>query len=184
MAIKENEKPRLNAAQFTAVTKFSNERLELLDGEIVALGAPSELHQTIAGRLFSSLDGHTIKNNGKCKVLISPFEVVLDDDNVVQPDLLVVCDRSKLDGKRANGAPDLVIEILSESSRKRDLVDKYVLYANSGVREYWIIDPSEERTIVYLFGETIRIGFYPFDKPIPVGIWDGALEITIAELLG
>ena len=120
---------------------------------------------------------------GECKALISPFEVVLDDSNIVEPDVFVICDRSKLDGKRAHGAPDLVVEVVS-SNRSDDFVRKLQLYKNSGVREYWIIDPFEERTIVYLFGETVNIGFFDFDQPIPVGIWENKLEINIAELLG
>ena len=177
-----NEKKKYTAEDFYKLVPETNERIELLDGEIVAQAAPSEIHQTITGRVFSRLDGHIMNNKGECKALISPFEVVLDDSNIVEPDVFVICDRSKLDGKRAHGAPDLVVEVVS-SNRSDDFVRKLQMYKNSGVREYWIIDPSEECTIVYLFGETVNIGFYDFDQPIPVGIWDNKLEINIAELL-
>lgn len=176
------EKKKYTAEDFYKLVPETNERIELLDGDIVAQAAPSEIHQTITGRVFSRLDGHIMNNKGECKALISPFEVVLDDSNIVEPDVFVICDRSKLDGKRAHGAPDLVVEVVS-SNRSDDFVRKLQLYKNSGVREYWIIDPSEERTIVYLFGETVNISFFDFDQPIPVGIWENKLEINIAGLL-
>lgn len=184
MAIKENDKPQFTAEQYFAVSApADNDHTELIDGRIVMYGALDERHHDIAAEIFSELRSFVRKNNGNCKPFIAPFDVVLDDKNVVQPDLFVLCDRSKSDGKRINGAPDLVIEITSSNSMN-DYKRKLTLYREHGVREYRIVDPDEERVIVYHFGTPVFVDFYDFDKPVPVGIWDGALEINIAELLG
>lgn len=184
MAIKENDKPRYTAEQFYAIIPEENTQAELINGEIIMLAGASTRHQQIVGEVHYALLSHIKRNKGGCSVFMSPYDVELDDRNVYQPDILVICDPSKIGDKRACGAPDLVIEVLSESNMKRDLTVKHAVYFSSGVREYWIVDPFKERTIVYRFDDPVDISFYPFDKPVPVGIWDGALEITIAELLG
>ncbi len=200
MAITENEKPRYTAEEYYKMIPETNRKVELINGEIVSdypldelikgdvvttiLAGPTTKHQDIVGGMFYSLYSFIKANKVSCTAYTAPLDVELDDRNVYQPDVFIVCDRDKITDKRIIGAPDLVVEVLSPSSKKHDIVDKYTKYANSGVREYWIIDPSEERTIVYLFGETVNIGFYDFDQPIPVGIWDNKLEINIAELLG
>jgi len=123
-----------------------DKRYEVIDGVIYLMSpAPTEAHQDIGGEIFRQLANFLF---GKpCKVFISPFDVCLnaagdDDVTVVQPDILVVCDRTKLDGKRCNGAPDFVIEILSPSSAARDTMLKFHKYMHAGVREYWIVDPK------------------------------------------
>ena len=114
--------------------------------------------------------------------MISPFDVLLDDNNVVQPDVMVICDRDKMDGKRCNGAPDFVVEITS-SNYAHDYIDKLALYRKSGVREYWIVDPQYERIMVYFFDTSDFPNIYTFDTPVPVGIYDGKLSICIKDLL-
>lgn len=174
---------KYTAEEFFKLTPESNsERYELINGEIFALAAPSEIHQTLSLRIASILDTFILSNKGKCKAMISPFDVLLDNDNVVQPDVMVVCDRDKMDGKRCNGAPDFVVEITS-SNYAHDYIDKLALYRKSGVREYWIVDPQYERIMVYFFDTSDFPNIYTFDTPVPVGIYDGKLTICIKDLL-
>lgn len=127
--------------------KFS-ERVELLWGKITKMTpAPSTRHQQVLGELFVRIKNKPGKN--PCQVFMAPFDVRLPLDekngeevkNVVQPDIAVICDRSKIDEKGCFGAPDLVIEIISPSSSKRDLKEKLNLYEQAGIPEYWVVDP-------------------------------------------
>ena len=118
-------------------------RSELIGGIAYVMSpAPSQAHQTIVGRLFRKISDFL--DNNPCQIFMAPFDVRLNaessDDTVVQPDLLVICDNSKLDGKACVGAPDMVIEVLSQNTARRDRLDKFRLYEKSGVREYWIVD--------------------------------------------
>ena len=140
---------KYTAEEFFKLTPENEyERYELINGEIFAQSAPSAIHQTLVMRISSKIDSIILSNKGKCKVLISPFDVVLDDENVVQPDVLVICKDDKLDNKRCSGAPDLIIEITS-SNYGRDYIDKLDIYRKSGVREYWIVDPDKRIVTVY-----------------------------------
>ena len=175
------EKRIYTAEEYFAEMPGTNERIELIEGEIVYQGAPSVLHQTLVLETAVALRSHIKSKNGRCKVFPAPLDVKLDDHNVIQPDVFVVCDEKKLDGKRCNGAPDLAIEIVSGTGRN-DYAKKLALYHDFGVREYWIIDPGYEKTLVYFWDETEFPEIYPFDKPIPVRIWGGGFSITISEL--
>jgi len=125
------------------------ERWELIDGVSYLMSpAPLRTHQGISRELTRQLANFLI---GKpCKVYAAPFDVRLNadtyDDTVVQPDLLIVCDSSKLDDKGCTGAPDMVIEILSPSTGRHDKLVKFQTYQKAGVREYWIVDP-DTRTV-------------------------------------
>ena len=130
-----------------------SERWELIGGVPYAMSpAPSSRHQTIIGALYLQL-GNFLKGKS-CKVFLSPFDVRLnfdtDDDTVVQPDLLVVCNQAKIDDKGCNGAPDMVIEILSPSSARHDKSVKFRLYQQFGVPEYWIVDPETKTVQVHV----------------------------------
>lgn len=175
---------RYTAEEFFALhpEESNSERYELMNGEIIALAAPTLEHQDIVGGLYTELRSFIKSGGGKCKPFISPTDVVLDYFNVVQPDVFVVCNPDKLDGKRCNGAPDFVIEVAS-SNRSTDFTRKLTLYAESGVREYWIVDPSYERVLVYFFEKSNSPYIYTFDKQIPVGIYNNNLKINISELL-
>lgn len=128
------------------------ERLELIKGRLFKMSpAPLRYHQELSGALFGEFRNYL---KGKpCKVFHAPFDVRLpksqeqqkDGDiyTVVQPDIVVVCDRSKLDRRGCLGAPDLIVEILSPATAAKDLKDKFQLYEESGVREYWIVYPGE-----------------------------------------
>jgi len=153
-------------------------RYELIDG-VIHLMAPgaSESHQDASGELFLQL-GMFLRDK-KCKLYHPPFDVCLNaegdgDTTVVQPDLFVVCDLSKLDGKRCNGAPDLVIEILSPSSAGRDNLLKYNIYMNAGVREYWIVDPNDKIVRICLLKDK-KYETTDFINPdiLPVNVLEG-----------
>lgn len=144
------------------------ERVELIKGKILKMSpAPSRKHQEIAGSLYLAM-GILFKNK-PCKVYIAPFDVRLpryspknqEVFTVVQPDLCVVCDESKLDDKGCIGAPDLIVEILSPGNSKREMKDKFELYQESGVREYWIVDPNQESVLIYILKNGEYIGLKP-----------------------
>ncbi len=159
-------------------------RAELIDGIFYDMAAPSLAHQGAAAELYSRLRDYIVSQNGSCYPLMSPFDVQLDCDDrtMVQPDVAVVCDRSKLKNRCVFGAPDLVIEILSDSSIKRDCVLKLSKYMKAGVREYWIVDLESRRVLVYESGREVSLSVYGTDSRIPVGIFDGNCEIDFAEI--
>ena len=172
---------RYTAEEYFKLTADREDRTELIDGEIVALAQPGIVHQQISARLHAAVDHHIRKNNGKCTVLLA-VEVKLLDDTVVVPDVLVMCDPSKMDDKRCYGAPDWAVEILSSNS-KNDLIRKLMLYKQNGVREYWIINPEMRITLVYFFEKNDFPNIYTFDTPIPVEIYNRELAIRIADLV-
>ncbi|HET6993796.1 MAG TPA: Uma2 family endonuclease [Chitinophagaceae bacterium] len=136
------------------------ERLELFRGKIFKLSAPNTRHQVIAGDIFVAVKNFLGKQ--KCQAFIAPFDVRLPVKNqkkdsevttVVQPDLCVVCDDSKIDAKGCCGAPDLVVEILSPGNTKKEVKLKHELYQEAGVKEYWIIYPVEQNVVVFILNE-------------------------------
>jgi Uma2 family endonuclease len=136
------------------------ERLELFRGRIFKLGAPNTKHQDVAGNLF--VLAKTFLAKQKCRVFIAPFDVRLPVKNrkkdneittVVQPDICIVCDESKIDTRGCCGAPDLGVEILSPGNSHKEVKLKFELYEEAGVKEYWIIYPEEESLAVFLLNE-------------------------------
>jgi Uma2 family endonuclease len=135
------------------------ERWELIDGHAWAMSpAPRRRHQELSAKLFREI---SVFVKGKpCKVYAAPFDVLLpekdeaddDVDTVVQPDIVVFCDRSKLTERGARGAPDLAIEILSPSTSRKDQREKFDRYERAGVREYWIVDPAAWSIWLYHLG--------------------------------
>ena len=160
------------------------ERAELIDGRIYSMAPPTRIHQKILMELCFILNNYVKVQQGSCEVYPAPFAVFIgkDDKNYVEPDISVICDKSKLTDKGCHGAPDFIIEIVSPSSRKMDYTTKNALYSDFGVREYWIVDPVKERTTVYRYEEDAAPMIVPFSVPITVGIYQD-LVITIAELL-
>ena len=124
------------------------ERLEVIKGKIFRLDTPDVSHQKISGNLYGEMY-HYFKGKS-CKLFAAPFDVVLKnkkgiEDSVVQPDICVVCDPKKLENdKRCLGAPDLIIEILSPGNTKKEMRDKYELYEEAGVYEYWVVRPIDK----------------------------------------
>jgi len=133
------------------------ERVELFKGFIARMSAPNRKHQEVSVTLTLALGGFFA--GYPCKMYTAPFDVRLPKANskgdkkvntVVQPDICVVCDRSKLDERGCIGAPDLVVEILSPSNSKKEMDSKYDLYEEAGVKEYWIVDPRAETVLIYV----------------------------------
>ena len=118
-----------------------------------------------------------------CRVFSAPFDVKLSDSPlvIVQPDIMVICDKSKLDGKRCNGAPDFIIEIVSPGNPADDYIRKLYYYKNYGVREYWIVDPRRKTINVNYFEGNIVSVQYPFDSMIKVHIFD-ELYINFSDI--
>ena len=158
------------------------ERAELIDGQIYMLATPSTRHQRLSRFLFKKIDSYIESKKGKCEVFYAPFGVFLKNEkwgeDFVEPDLMVICDPNKVDEKGCHGAPDWVIEIVSPSSKMRDYLQKANLYMNNGVREYWIVDPMREATVVYKQEEEGVSTICKFGEPIKVGIYED-FEITI-----
>jgi Uma2 family endonuclease len=144
-----------------------SERVELLRGKIRRMAAPSVKHQRISIH-FSRLLANALWQTS-CQVFAAPFDVRLsrmrndkEVKTVVQPDLCVICDLSKLDDRGCNGAPDLIIEILSPGNSRTEMKDKFELYQEAGVLEYWIVSPIEKAVQVFQLNEQGRfIGLPP-----------------------
>ena len=128
-----------------------DERYELLHGALVMAPAPREIHQSILGRLHIDM-GVFLDEHNLGYIYFSPFDVVLSDENVVQPDLLFISNERAhiITPENIQGAPDLVVEILSPATAERDRSVKFELYAQHGVHEYWIVDPDARTITVFL----------------------------------
>lgn len=161
------------------------ERAELINGKFYAMSPPSRIHQKLSTKLCSVLDSYITSRKGECEVYHAPFAVNLDaeDKNWVEPDISVICDKNKLTDSGCLGAPDLIIEVVSPSSRKMDYVLKNALYDQAGVKEYWVVDPSKSFTIVYYYqAEDFSPTIIPFDHQLNCGIFED-LKIRISDLL-
>lgn len=148
------------------LTWDEGEHIEIINGEAFMIATPSSRHQEISGELFRQLANFL--EGKRCKVYPAPFGVRLfeqdgdspeDVDTMVEPDISVVCDRSKIDKHGCKGAPDLIIEILSPSTRRHDRLVKLNLYQRAGVREYWIADP-ENRTVRVMLPDAHHVFSY------------------------
>jgi len=171
--------PSLNSQQ-PAITLEEYEtfpediRAEVFDGQIQYMAGPSRIHQEISRELLYLLTDYIKRKGGSCKTYSAPFDVKLNDNplTIVQPDLMIICDKDKLDGKRCNGAPDFIIEIVSSGNAADDYVKKLYYYKNYNVREYWIVDPDRRTvTINYFEGDSVTVQ-YPFGATIKVNIYD------------
>ena len=162
------------------------QRCEIIDGVIYDMSSPTLHHQWVLTQLGHEFSNFIDANNGDCRAFVAPLDVTPDPADIytiVQPDVMVICDRSLLEGKYCEGAPDLVVEILSPSTRRKDTTVKLAKYAAAGVREYWIVDIDAERVIVYDFAHEDNIGIYGFDTDVPVGIWDGKCHINFRRMM-
>lgn len=162
-------------------------RVEVFDGVVYDMTSPSQIHQSISMQLSTIINNYILRKKGPCSIFSAPFDVKLSDTPLimVQPDIMVVCDKDKLDEKRCNGAPDFIIEIVSPNNPSDDYIRKLYYYKNYGVREYWIVDPRRKIiTVNYFEGNIISVQ-YPFDSTIKVNIYDDLLInfSDIADLL-
>jgi Uma2 family endonuclease len=168
-------------------------RRELIDGIVYLFGAPLRHHAKASASLFYRFYNFIFRRKGKCEVYHAPFDVrfpkngeTADDKiyTVVQPDICVICDPKKLDNKGCIGAPDLIVEIQSPSTAKKDLYEKFNLYEKHGVKEYWVVFPNDKAITVFLLqpnGEYDKGTTYDFGAKVPVTIFKG-LEIGLNEL--
>ena len=173
-----------------------NLRRELVDGFVKLMSGPNMIHSKITAAIFGRIWSFIKKRKGKCEILHAPIDVRLPKnretaDNkiytVVQPDIVVVCDPSKIDKKGIIGAPDLVVEVQSPSTARYVMRTKFDLYEEAGVKEYWVVYPNAGLTVFLLqengkydAGTTYDIVFMP-DAKVPVHTIEG-LEIGLKEL--
>jgi len=152
----------------------AGERIEVFDGIAYNMASPSQIHQSISMQLSTIINNYILRRKGACSIFSAPFDVLLSDRPllIVQPDIMVICDKSKLDGKRCNGAPDFIIEIVSPGNPADDYIRKLYYYQKAGVREYWIVDPRRRMVTVNCFQENLLNIQYSFDSAVRVGIFD------------
>jgi len=175
------------------LTWFDDKRRELFEGFIKMMPpAPSRIHQEISIRLSVELQNYLKKKN--CKIYYAPFDVRLPNENektdnkiytVVQPDICIVCDLTKLDDKGCLGSPDMIIEIVSPLNSKRDVEEKFELYQKHGIIEYWIVFPHEKTINIFLLNSSGKYdfkGMFAEDSKVPVNIFSGDLVIDLAEI--
>jgi Uma2 family endonuclease len=157
-------------------------RVELIDGMIYDMASPRTVHQDIAAYIHISFYDYIRREKKPCKVFEAPMDVQLccDQRTMVQPDVMVICDRNKIKGFGIYGAPDFVLEVLSPSTRRKDMTIKLQKYLEAGVREYWIIDPYKKILITYDFTDEEFVPcVYPLTGSVPVAISEGNLAINL-----
>jgi prevent-host-death family protein len=143
--------------EFLELTQASDDRYEYIDGVIYAMASPKTVHQQALGELYYVFASRF--RGKRCRPMLAPYDITLrrftEDINVVQPDLMVICDLEEKVNQQGYymGVPDLMVEILSESTRGKDCVKKMDLYLSTGVREYWIVNPFSREITVYLFAD-------------------------------
>lgn len=168
------------------LTWDENERWEIIDGVPYMQAEPSRVHQEISGEIYLQIGSYL---RGKpCKVYHAPFCVRLDVEkndkdikNVVEPDITIVCDSSKLDERGCKGSPEMIIEILSPSSAKKDRVDKFNKYEKAGVKVYWVVEPEQKIVSVFTLQNNGRYGrpeMYTDEDKVKVSIFPD-LEIDL-----
>lgn len=158
-------------------------RAELIDGQFYYMSSPGLVHQKLIGELYFRLKEYIRRNAGSCEVFLAPFDVFLDSDDrtVVQPDLMIICDQTRVEAKGVSGAPDFVLEIISQSTGKKDYSIKLNKYWSAGVREYWIVDPLKGRILTYRFSDDdMDMKIFGMHDTVPVGIYED-LSIDFEE---
>ena len=175
------------------LTWFDDTHRELINGFMHLMSAPNSIHARLSHVISWFMETFVRQRKGKCRIYHAPFDVRFPTNNetadekvvnVVQPDICVVCDLSKIDERGCIGAPDLIVEVLSPSTAKIDWKKKFDLYETSGVREYWIVDPNAKAVHIFLLqpdGKYDSGVVYNCNQKAPVHIFEG-LEIDLREL--
>lgn len=160
------------------------DRKELIDGVFYDMATPLTVHQDIVGYMHLEIGNFIRKNKEKCKVFVAPSAVRLDCDKktMVEPDIYIVCDKDKIKRFGNYGAPDFVLEVLSDSTRKKDLGIKVYKYINAGVRELWYIDVKTRKLLTYFEGDDYMPTVHPLEGMLGLSIYDGKLQINLAEI--
>lgn len=159
-------------------------RAELIDGVIYDMSAPSFVHQHILGTFFVEVQNYISAKGGKCLPMMAPVDVRLneDDKTMVQPDLLILCDKSKIQRWGVMGAPDFCLEITSASTNRKDYIKKLQKYIDAGVKEYWIIDPKRRVLVYYHWEDDYLPHMCPLEGKVGVAIYDEELQIDLDKL--
>jgi Uma2 family endonuclease len=177
------------------LTWLDDVRRELIEGFIKFLPAPRSVHSKVGYKISWHLGLYIMKHKGKCEVYPAPFDVRLPKNGetaydkiytVVQPDISVICDPSKIDEYGCCGAPDMIVEVLSPSTLKRDLNEKFTLYENSGVKEYWVVYPEAKTIHAFLLQENGKYDdgtVYEWEGKVPVHIFDDC-PIDLEDIFG
>lgn len=161
-----------------------DQRVELIDGYFYDMASPTFLHQRIGGEIYRQISNFIMERGGPCIPLISPIDTQLDCDEktMVQPDVAILCQNDKVEKWGIYGAPDFVLEVISPSTRRKDYTKKLSKYMAAGVREYWILDPYQQKLIVYFFESEICPVIYGVNESVPVGIYGGELKIEFSNI--
>lgn len=161
------------------------ERAELIDGQLIYMEAPSWTHQLIVGEIYRQIANFIYDHDGSCMPAVSPVSVQLDRDDktMVQPDVLVVCDPEKFEGRDVFGAPDFILEVLSPTTEKKDIYTKSEKYQKAGVREYWMIDPVNGVLDVRPYGFPEEPSFSDMTRPEPLRIFGRALFVDFQRIV-
>ena len=169
-----------------------DQRVELIDGIFYDMDVPSPPHQLVGGEVFRQISNFLRSKKAPCVPFMAPVDVQLDRDEktMLQPDVLVICDRSRITPRCIVGAPDFVMEVLSPSTMKKDIIIKTIKYRNAGVKEYWMVDMEDETVTKMVFqpsGEDdgsakIIHRVHSFDEPVSVGIFQDQLCIDFREI--
>ena len=158
-------------------------RCEVINGQIYDMTpSPTSGHQSVTGQIYGLIWEHLRKQGHGCQVFIAPLDVVIAEDQVVQPDVLIVCDRRKIQRTHIAGAPDVVFETASPSTSLKDRREKMELYERSGVAEYFIVDPDAGFIEKYavIDGKYVRVGIYAGDTPFTIDTI--SLELKAKEI--
>lgn len=159
-------------------------RVELIDGHFFEMNAPYTSHQIVAGDIAFELIDYIKSNKVNGVTFMSRCEVQLDmdDKTMVQPDVLIVCDRSKITKERIIGAPDFIVEVLSQATKKKDMTLKLNKYMFAGVKEYWVVDPDKQKIITYKLGDDFDASIFGFEDEVPVAIYNGKCVIDFKPI--
>lgn len=159
-------------------------RAELIDGVIYDMSAPTFVHQDVAGEVYSAIREYIRSKGGSCLPMFAPVDVRLDcdDKTMVQPDVLILCDRSKICKWGIMGAPDFCLEIISEATRRKDYIKKLQKYTDAGVKEYWIIDPFRRVLVFYHWKDDYAPHIQPLQGKTGVALFDGELQIDLNRI--
>jgi len=181
---------RISYEDYVNLSSSSDQRYELIDGEIYLLASPGFRHQMMVNEIAWHF--HNYFKGHPCKTLTAPLDVKLfgyatkfeEDPNVVQPDVMVICDTDKVIDNKYEGVPTLIVEVLSPSTKGKDMAVKLQLYMKSGVREYWIVDLGSRSIMQYSFNEDRdidKLNIINEGDIIKSSAFDG-LELVIADL--
>ena len=159
-------------------------RAELIDGVFYVMESPGFVHQDLLAELMGEMLPFFAGKDGPCRLMMAPLDVRLDcdDKTMVEPDMIILCDQSKIRKWGIMGAPDFCLEIISPSTARKDYIKKLQKYVDAGVKEYWILDPIKKRMVTYCWKDEFAPHIYPLEGKLPMELYDGVLQIHLEKL--